>query len=125
MNLTLLVVDDSKISRKVNMTTLREVLGEQIRCIEAVSGEDALATLAVQKVDLMVLDLTMPGMSGYDVLTAVKTRGIKVRTIVISADIQPLAKERVLQLGAIAFIQKPLSVESLKSELERQGVIHG
>jgi two-component system chemotaxis response regulator CheY len=124
MGRTLLVVDDSKISRKVSKGLLQDILGDQITLIEADSGEQALAQLSANAVDFMLLDLTMPGISGYDVLAVMSERGLSVPVLVLSADIQPLARERVLKLGASGFMKKPLTAEVLKTELTRLGAIN-
>lgn len=125
MPTTLLVVDDSKSSRQVNVALVRDLCGAQVICIEAASGEDALAVLARQQIDLLLLDLTMPGISGYDVLAELRRQHSTVPVIVISADIQKLAKERVAALGAIGFIEKPVSPEALRAMLTTLGVTHG
>lgn len=125
MGLTMLVVDDSKISRKVTSGLLKEVLGKNVFCLQAGSGEDALAILSENDIDLLLLDLTMPGMTGYDVLAALKQRNSNVPALVVSADIQPMARKRVMELGAVGFIPKPLTIEALRAELTRLGVAHG
>ena len=124
MPTTLLVVDDSKSSRQVNAALVRDLCGTQVVCVEAASGEDALAILAQQTIDLVLLDLTMPGISGYDVLAELRRQHVTVPVIVISADIQKLAKERVAALGAIGFIEKPVSSEALHAMLTTLGVAH-
>lgn len=121
---TLLVVDDSKSSRQVNTALVRDLFGDEISCLEAASGEDALKILAVRKIDLVLLDLTMPGISGYDVLAELRRMNMSVPVIVISADIQRLAKERVAALGAIGFIEKPVTQEALRTMLVKLGVAH-
>ncbi len=125
MATTLMVVDDSKSSRKVNLALIRELLGDEAECIEAIGGEDALAQLAKRSVDLVLLDLTMPGVSGFDVLTELRRRQTSTRVIVVSADIQRQAKERVASLGATGFIEKPIKIEALRAVLTKLGVLHG
>jgi len=125
MTTTLMVVDDSKSSRKVNVALVRELLGDSVECLEASGGEDALAQLANRPVDLLLLDLTMPGVSGFDVLTELRRRQTSTRVIVVSADIQRQAKERVASLGATGFIEKPIKIEALRAMLTQLGVIHG
>ncbi len=122
---TILVVDDSRFSRQISLALVREMLGEQAVCLEAACGEDALAILAQKNVDLVLLDLTMPGLSGYDVLAEMRKRNLTVPVVVISADVQRLARERVIELGAIAFIAKPVSAEALGPILTTIGVRHG
>lgn len=125
MSITLLVVDDSKSSRQVNTALVQEVCGAQVICIEAASGEAALAVLARQHIDLVLLDLTMPGISGYDVLAELRRQQLSVPVIIISADIQKQAKERVAALGAIGFIEKPVSLTALRAMLTPLVMAHG
>lgn len=124
MSSTLLVVDDSRSSRRVNVALVRDLFGEQVSCLEAASGEEALAVLAVHQVDLVLLDLTMPGISGYDVLAELRRLHSSVPVVVVSADIQKQAKARVAALGAIGFIDKPVRPEALRAVLTTLGIAH-
>jgi len=122
---SILVVDDSKSSRKVNLALLHELMGDSVTYLEASGGEEALATLTSQTVDLVLLDLTMPGMNGFDVLAEMRRLGLSSRVIVVSADIQRVAKERVAALGAVGFIEKPIRLEPLRAVLAPFGANHG
>ena len=124
MTSTLLVVDDSKSSRKVNLALLHELLGDGAQYLEASGGQEALAVLAEQSVDLVLLDLTMPGVSGFEVLAELQRRKFTAPVIVVSADIQKLAQERVAALGAAGFIAKPIQMDSLRVVLTKIGVLH-
>lgn len=124
MTPTLLIVDDSKSSRKVNVAYVRELFGESVNCLEAAGGEEALAILATQRVDLALLDLTMPGINGFDVLAEMRRQNISAKTIVLSADIQKQTKERVAALGAVGFIAKPIKMDALRAILAQLGMIH-
>lgn len=125
MTSSILVVDDSKSSRKVNLALVRELVGDAATCLEAANGEQALAILTSQTVDFVLLDLTMPGMNGFDVLAEMRRQNLGARVIVVSADIQRVAKERVAALGAVAFIDKPIRMEPLRAVLAQLGAIHG
>jgi CheY-like chemotaxis protein len=122
MPFTLLTVDDSRSSRQLNIALVQDLFGAKVTCLEAASGEEALAVLQRQPVDLVLLDLTMPGISGYDVLARLRQLHVTVPVIVISADIQRLAKERVAALGAIGFIEKPVTPQALRAMLTTLGV---
>ena len=121
---TLLIVDDSKSSRKINTAMVRELLADKVVCLEAASGEEALLTLSKQPVDVVLLDLTMPGISGFEVLEQLRQQNIATKVIVVSADIQRLAKERVAALGATGFIDKPIRLDALRAVLSKLGVLH-
>jgi len=106
----ILVVDDSGMSRR----TLRKILepaGHQIT--EAEDGLSALEQYYVDKPDLVLLDLTMSGMYGIDVLMKLREMDSQARVIVASADIQSSTREIALQAGAGAFINKPFAPEQV------------
>ena len=64
----------------------------------------------------------MPEMDGYQVLEAIRTHDLPTVVIVVSGDIQPQAYQRVMQLGALAFIQKPVSSEQIEEILTCYGI---
>lgn len=121
---TILLVDDSMTSRAVNFAYLFSLLGSNVHCLEAERGDQALEILETQAVDLVLLDLTMPGMSGFDVLAEMRTRNMRSQVVVISADMQHGTRERVAALGAIGFIAKPIRLEVLDEMLTKMGVVH-
>ena len=124
MTPTFLVVDDSKSSRRLNIAYLQDLLDAKANCLEAAGGAEALTLLAAQSVDVVLLDLTMPGMSGFDVLAEMRRLNLTPPVIVISADIQRLTRERVAALGAVGFIEKPVRPEALHAMLTKLGVVH-
>jgi two-component system chemotaxis response regulator CheY len=89
----------------------------------ASNGLEALAAIRAGKGEMVFLDLTMPEMDGFRVLAAIRDEDLKSVVIVISGDIQPVARERVLQLGAIDFIKKPINQDKLKQTLETFGLL--
>ena len=91
--------------------------------VEASDGDEALRCVAASQIDLMLLDLTTPGRDGYQVLKALQDSGRTPPTIVVSADAQSLASERVMKLGALAFVKKSLQPAELTEILQRAGVL--
>jgi FixJ family two-component response regulator len=65
----------------------------------------------------------MPELDGYGVLEAIRKEDLKCVVIVISGDIQPVAMDRVIQLGALSFIKKPIDKTKLLDTLENFGLI--
>jgi CheY-like chemotaxis protein len=116
-----LIVDDSRLARM----TLRKALPPSLptEIIEATNGNEAIQCVESSQVDLMLLDLTMPGRDGYQVLQALQDVGRMPPTIVVSADVQTMAVERVLKLGALAFIRKSLNPTELADVLKRAGLL--
>lgn len=114
------IVDDSAMSRKLMIRALPPNWSVDIT--QAANGKEALDAYHAGKADVMFLDLTMPVMDGYEVLETLKKEGLNTFVIVVSADIQPKAQERVMQLGATAFIKKPVSTEEVARILKQYGI---
>ncbi len=90
---------------------------------QAGNGEEALAAYREGRADVIFLDLNMPGVDGYGVLATLQAEGLNCLVIVVSADVQPQARERVMKMGAIAFVQKPVDAGKLKPVLREYGVL--
>lgn len=112
----ILVVDDSAFARKGTVKLITKVLGE-VDIIQASGGLEAIEILKNEKLDMVFLDLTMPEISGIDVLEKVQPENLSCHIIVVTADIQHKTKERVIELGACCMINKPLDEEKLVSVL--------
>jgi two-component system chemotaxis response regulator CheY len=116
-----LIVDDSRTARMMLKRALPPALGGDV--LEAAGGSEAIRCVQSDHIDLMFLDLTMPDVDGYQVLKALQEGGRTPPTIVVSADVQPLAQQRVRQLGAMAFVKKSLSQSDLASVLQGAGLL--
>jgi len=90
---------------------------------QAGNGQEALNLYKSSKPQVMLLDLTMPVMDGFEVLESLKREGQTPFVIVISADVQPKAQERVKELGAAAFLKKPIKTEEIKQVLQDNGLL--
>jgi two-component system chemotaxis response regulator CheY len=101
-----LLVDDSALARRSTRRVLEEA-GYAV--VEAEDGLSALEQFAVEKPDVVLLDLVMKGMYGLDVLQKLRELDPAVRVVVISADIQTSSRDMVKAAGAAAFINKPVS----------------
>jgi two-component system chemotaxis response regulator CheY len=102
----ILIVDDSGMSRR----TMRKILEtDGYEVIEAEDGLIALEKYALEKPDLVMLDLTMAGMYGLDVLKNLRQMNPQVRVIIASADIQSSSQEMAISEGAKGFIIKPFN----------------
>jgi CheY-like chemotaxis protein len=120
MAIPLLICDDSNMARKQVARALPE--GWDVDVSFAANGLEGLEAIRAGKGEMVFLDLTMPELDGYGVLEAIKAEGLKCMVIVISADIQPEAHERVTGLGALEFIRKPINTEKLQLVLEKFGL---
>lgn len=106
----ILLIDDSALSRNI----LKRFLGETHLFVEAEDGMRGLELYFVEKPDLVFLDLTMPNMSGMEVLAQLKQLDPAARVIVGTADIQDLTREAAKTLGASAVVNKPFTPEMIQ-----------
>jgi CheY-like chemotaxis protein len=121
MPLRILVVDDSPLARKRLIKALPAHWDVEIA--EADGGLAALQAYQAGGVDLMFLDLTMPDLNGYQVLETVRRNDLNCLVIVVSADVQPGAQERVKNLGAAAFVRKPIDPQQIQAVLKEYGIL--
>lgn len=117
----ILICDDSGMARKQAARSLPLGFAEHV--VFAEHGAMALEVFAAETIDLLLLDLTMPVMDGFETLAAMRERQIECGVIVISGDIQPQAREKVMALGALDFIQKPIDTDKLQKTLRDYGFI--
>lgn len=121
MSTPVLICDDSNMARKQCARSLPD--GWPVDVSFASNGEEGVAAIKEGKAELLLLDLNMPVMDGYEVLEAIRAQDLETMVVVISGDIQPEARSRVKQLGAIDFIKKPVDKDKLTSMLLEYGII--
>lgn len=120
MSTKLLICDDSNMARKQLARSLPD--GWDVEISFASDGVQGIEAIKAGKGDILLLDLNMPNMDGYEVLEAIVEQDLNTLTIVVSGDIQPEAHKRVTSLGALDFIQKPVNKEKLTEVLLSYGV---
>ena len=121
MSTRVLICDDSNLARKQVLRSLPENLSTDVQL--AKDGQEALDILRNQHIDILFLDLTMPIIDGLGVLQALKDEEINLPVFVISADVQPEMQNRVLALGAKAFLRKPMQLDTLNEHLKSRGFL--
>jgi DNA-binding response OmpR family regulator len=111
----ILLVEDSRMQREL----VSEWLTPRYEVITAVDGFEALAKIVSHKPDLVILDLIMPRVSGYELLCALRRAHVDVTVLVASSRIQT-AGDRLgpLVLGATDFLQKPVNRLELEHKVE-------
>lgn len=95
--------------------------------LTAYSGEEALARIPAEAPDLILLDLTMPGIDGYETLRRLRAlpAGRHVPAYVITAAAELDLEERVLLAGASGLLRKPIQMETLADLVEGAARAHG
>jgi CheY-like chemotaxis protein len=111
---TVLVVDDDPSIRKMILAALRR--DSQYRFLEAGNGRDALDMMRSHTPDIVVLDLMMPVMSGWDVLRERSSDAVlrRIPVIVVSANRDPEVATAV-NAGICAFLPKPFDIGALSA----------
>ena len=108
MGRSILVVDDEA---SIRFLVARGLVAEGYEVVEAVDGQDALDKLDT-KPDLIVLDVIMPNVGGWDVLAEIRRRG-EMPVIMLTAENDEHARIHGLDLGADDYLAKPFSVGEL------------
>lgn len=121
MAIPITIVDDSRMSRKMIMRSLPPLW--EVEITQAENGVEALEAYRAGKAEVMFLDLTMPVMDGFEVLEYLQKEELNTFVFVVSADVQPEARERALKLGAMAFLQKPVDSAIIESTLHEFGIV--
>ncbi|MBF0381399.1 MAG: response regulator [Magnetococcales bacterium] len=113
---TILIVDDLV----SNIKTLAEILKQDHKIIIASSGKQALDIVKDEAIDLILLDIVMPEMDGYEVCSRLKKTevGKKIPIIFVTVLSENLDEVRALNAGAIDFITKPVHAASVRAKIK-------
>lgn len=103
---SILIVDDDRINR----AALAELLQDECRLLLAKDGPSALRRMLEEDISLVLLDISMPGMDGYEVLRQIKadSRTTDIGVIFITGQTEEADEERGLLLGAADYVSKPI-----------------
>ncbi len=112
--LRILIVDDEPPIRRFLRTALA---AQDYRVEEAGDGETALDFLKRNVVDLIILDLGLPGLDGLDVVRRVRSQGSSTPIIILSSRDDEKGKVAALDLGADDYVSKPFGVEELSARI--------
>lgn len=112
----LLLVDDERTFAQ----TLSERLNlRDIGSLVAYDGESALNLIKEDEPDVMILDLKMPGIDGIEVLKRVKETNPHIEVIILTGQGTAADKQRCMELGAFAYLEKPVDVNVLSETIKR------
>lgn len=127
---TILVVDDEKMILRLATEAL-ESLGEEFSVVTALNGKQAVQRLQSDAVDLVLTDLKMPKMDGYELLSYMSKNHRGIPTIVMTGFGSPEIAKRLKQKGVLHYIEKPFEMDELKEKVsavlteKSKGYIHG
>src|SRR5580698_335846 len=114
---TVLIVDDDEGMRD----TLTAILKREYRVLRVASGEAALPVLSREDVDLMLLDVRLPGISGFEVLRIVKENYSLIEVVMISAINDIETAVQAMKQGAFHYIVKDFDFDHVRLLIRSAG----
>jgi DNA-binding response OmpR family regulator len=112
---SVLLVDDDRALRKLLRAYLEQ---ESISVLEAESGEEALAVIGRTAPSLVLLDVRLPGIDGFEVLRRLEATGASVPVILVTSLEDELDQLVGYRLGAVDFVVKPVSPKVLAAKVK-------
>ncbi len=114
----ILVVDDNQDNRELVVKVLQS---KNYQMIEAADGEEALEKAVSESPDLILMDISIPGIDGYEVTRRLKSREEfrNVPIIALTAHVMKGDREKALNAGCEGYIAKPFSIHELPRQVER------
>ncbi|MBO4766089.1 MAG: response regulator transcription factor [Lachnospiraceae bacterium] len=113
----ILIVDDDE---NISMMLRESLEKEGFACGQAFSGSECLLRLSLEKYDLVLLDLMLPGIDGEQVLQEIRQKGSGVPVIVVSAKDDLDSKVDVLSIGADDYVTKPFEIKEVVARMRVQ-----
>jgi len=111
----ILIIDDEIIIRKLFTRLLTR---EKYKVLTAADGQKGIETVKKEKLDLVILDLKMPGMDGIEALKRIKEINKNIRVIIITAFGTIKSASDALNLGADDFISKPFDIAKIRMTIK-------
>jgi CheY-like chemotaxis protein len=118
----ILVVDDED---NLNWSLVNSLRKESYAADGALSGDDALRSMTNQHYDIVISDVRMPGMDGFELLQWLRANRPQTRVLMMTAFGSPTERAEATRGGVIAYIEKPFDLRSLKEELRRITIAAG
>ena len=112
---TILIVDDSSIIRNY----LQKAIGNKYSIISVGGGQEAIDSIPNNKIDLILLDLMMPGIDGFGVLDYLNSNGNSTPVVIISGDTTKETIDRAFTYNVVDMIEKPFSEKVIMDKINR------
>jgi len=114
---SILVVDDSKTMRLIVRKALRQAGYGAYEIEEATNGKEALERVRTQKPEIVLSDWNMPEMSGYELLQALNSEGVKIPFGFVTSEGTDEMRQRAASAGARFLLAKPFTSEAISAAL--------
>jgi CheY-like chemotaxis protein len=119
VNKLVLIVEDEPDNREIIRTVVEDIMGHEASL--APDGEAALLAIAERRPDLVLMDLMMPVLNGFEAIQALKMQAhtARIPVIAISALSRPRDQQEALDAGADDYISKPFDLDLLADKIEQ------
>ena len=107
----ILVIDDEPVVVDMLVTSLRE---EGYRVVGAETSDEGLKLAILSRPELVLLDIALPGMNGIELLKRIRSTNPTTRVIMVTGNTDPVLAREALELGALAYVDKPFDFTYLK-----------
>jgi CheY-like chemotaxis protein len=115
---SVLLVDDQRDIVRLLHSSL-QTLGHELDIIDAPSGEEALLEASLRRIDLLVADYLLPGISGVELMHKIRARNPSLKVIFITGMTERKARNEMLNAGAVAMFDKPIPLADFLDAVER------
>ena len=115
---SVLLVDDQRDIVRLLHSSL-QTLGHELDIIDAPSGEEALLEASLRRIDLLVADYLLPGISGVELMHKIRARNPALKVIFITGMTERKARNEMLNAGAVAMFDKPIPLADFLDSVER------
>ena len=113
----ILLVDDSRTIRNIQKNTLKTLGHEDV--LEAADGLEALACLAQQKVDLMLVDWNMPNMDGITLVRKIRETDKHLPLVMVTTEAEKSRVLEAIKAGVNNYVVKPFTAETLSGKINQ------
>ena len=115
---SILLVDDQRDIVRLLHSSL-QTLGHELDIIDAPSGEEALLEASLRRIDLLIADYLLPGISGVELMRKIRARNPALKVIFITGMTERKARNEMLNAGAVAMFDKPIPLADFLDAVER------
>ncbi len=121
MSKKILIVDDELNMRMLLKESLEEFEDKGVELLLAENGEDAIAAARTEKPELVILDVMMPGIDGFEVCNTIKNElGMQdVYVLMLTADGQEFNKQKSIEVGTDIFMTKPFDPDEMVGKVAK------
>jgi DNA-binding response OmpR family regulator len=119
MQCNILIVDDQRDILRLLHSTIDTFKNDDIKIFESQSGEEAMLESSRHRVDMLITDYKLPGMTGVELMHKIRARHPEAKVIMISGETERKVRNEMLNAGALAIFEKPIPLAEFLDVVER------